>query len=155
MRSPTADNRTTDKTILLVDDNPDDRELALLAFETIDVRQQVRVAHDGAEALNFLFGRPGGSSPLPLPTVILLDLNLPRMNGLEVLQQIRTHESTRLVPVIILTTSTEDRDLIQSYSLGCNSYIRKPLDFEQFQEAIRQLGSYWLLLNQIPPFPFL
>ena len=153
MSSPTIQR---DKTILLVDDNPDDRELALLAFEALNIGQQVRIAQDGAEALNLLFGIDRGmSSPFPLPTIILLDLNLPRINGLEVLHQIRTHEATRFLPVVILTTSTENRDLVQSYSLGCNSYIRKPVDFEQFQEAIRQLGSYWLLLNQVPPPTFL
>ena len=145
----------TNKTILLVEDNPDDRELAMLAFEAIEIGQQVSVAEDGVAALDFLFGTDQrmGSAPLPMPTVILLDLKLPRVSGLEVLQQIRAHERTRLLPVVILTTSNEDRDLVESYSLGCNSYIRKPVDFEQFQEAIRQLGLYWLLLNQIPPIP--
>jgi two-component system, response regulator len=145
-----------DRSILLIDDNPDDRELTLLAFESLHLGHQVRVAQDGAEALDFLFGAgPLGPTGFPLPKMILLDLNLPRMNGLEVLQRIRTHEATRLLPVVILTTSTEHRDLVQSYSLGCNSYIRKPVDFEQFQEAIRQLSSYWLLLNQVPPLTLL
>ncbi|HEY9906418.1 MAG TPA: response regulator [Thermosynechococcaceae cyanobacterium] len=142
----------TSKTILLVDDNPDDRELALLAFDALGLRQQVQVAEDGAAALDHLFEiERSRDRPLPpLPSIVLLDLKLPRMTGLEVLQQIRSHERTRSLPVVILTTSTEDRDLVQSYSLGCNSYIRKPVDFEQFQEAIRQLGLYWLLLNQVP-----
>lgn len=137
------------KTILLVEDNPDDEELTLLAFRKNNFTNRVIVAHDGAEALDILFGERAQTEPLPF--LILLDLKLPKVDGLEVLQQIRSHERTKLLPVVILTSSKEEKDLIASYSLGCNSYIRKPVNFPDFIEAARQLNLYWLLLNQHPP----
>ncbi len=142
-----------DKTILLVEDNPDDETLTLRALQKNHILNPVILARDGAEALDYLFGTgEDGARALPnLPEVVLLDLNLPKVSGLEVLQKIRSNERTRLLPVVILTTSTEDRDRIESYRLGANSYIRKPVDFEQFSEAVRQLGMYWLVLNQGPP----
>jgi CheY-like chemotaxis protein len=142
----------TEKTILLVDDNPDDRELALLAFEAIGIVNQVKVARDGIEALDYLLNASNGKDlSKQLPSLVLLDLKLPKVDGLEVLRRLRTHESTKHLPVVVLTTSTEDQDLVESYKLGCNSYIRKPVDFDEFQEVVRQLGMYWLLLNQSPP----
>ncbi|OGQ88082.1 MAG: two-component system response regulator [Deltaproteobacteria bacterium RIFOXYD12_FULL_56_24] len=141
------------KMILLVEDNPDDEALTLRALKKNNILNKVVVARDGAEALDFLFGTGvhAGRDAALLPEVILLDLNLPKLNGLEVLKQLRNHQQTSLLPVVILTTSNEDRDKIESYRLGCNSYIRKPVDFHQFSEAIRQLGIYWLVLNQAPP----
>jgi CheY-like chemotaxis protein len=142
-----------DKTILLVEDNPDDEALAIRALKRHHISNQIVVAHDGVEALDYLFGRGAyaGRDISIKPTVVLLDLKLPRMNGLEVLQQIREDERTRLLPVVVLTTSSEEQDMLDSYSYGCNSYIRKPVDFVQFSEAIRQLGMYWLLMNEPPP----
>lgn len=139
--------------ILLVEDNPDDEALTLRALEKNNILNKVVVARDGAEAIDFLNGTGihAGRDTSVQPEVILLDLNLPKLNGLEVLKKIRENEKIRLLPVVILTTSNEDRDKIESYRLGCNSYIRKPVDFLQFNEAIRQLGIYWLLLNQAPP----
>ncbi|MFH1020539.1 MAG: response regulator [Pseudomonadota bacterium] len=141
------------KIILLVEDNPDDEALTIRALEKNNILNTVVVARDGAEALDFLnaTGSHAGRDTSVLPELVLLDLNLPKLNGLEVLKKIRGNEHTRLLPVVILTTSNEDRDKIESYRLGCNSYIRKPVDFVQFNEAIRQLGIYWLLLNQGPP----
>ncbi len=139
--------------ILLVEDNPDDEALTLRALRTAHVSPEVVVARDGVEALDYLFGtgRHAGRGPGLLPHVVLLDLKLPRVDGLEVLRRIRSDERTRLLPVVILTSSTEDRDRIESYRLGSNSYVRKPVDFGQFAEAVRQLGLYWLVLNQPPP----
>lgn len=139
-----------EKIILLVEDNPDDELLTLMAFKDNNITNEVVVAHDGVEALDFLFGNENGNQPEEdnLPQVILLDLNLPKVNGLEVLQQIRSHPRTRLLPVVILTSSKEEVDIIKSYRLGANSYVRKPVDFEQFSEAIKQLGLYWLSLNE-------
>lgn len=141
------------KTILLIEDNPDDEILTLRALKKNNILNKVIVARDGAQALELLFGTTeSGDKKLDrLPQIILLDLNLPKINGLEVLKEIRTHEKTSLLPVIILTTSNEEKDRIESYKLGANSYIRKPVDFEQFSNAILQLGVYWLLLNQGPP----
>jgi CheY-like chemotaxis protein len=138
--------------ILLVEDNPDDVALALRALKRNHIANEVVVATDGVEALDFLFcrGAHSGRNPADLPEVVLLDLKLPKLQGLEVLQQIRADERTRLLPVVVLTTSSEDRDIIESYRLGANSYIRKPVDFDQFTEAIRHLGMYWLVLNQSP-----
>lgn len=138
------------KIILLVEDNPDDELLTLMAFKDNNITNEIVVAHDGAEALEFLFGaeNSGQSDGDNLPQVILLDINLPKINGLEVLQQIRSHPRTRLLPVVILTSSKEEVDIIKSYRLGANSYVRKPVDFEQFSEAIKQLGLYWLSLNE-------
>jgi len=139
--------------ILLVEDNPDDEALTIRALQKNNILNEVVVARDGAEALDFLngTGKYAGRDISILPEVVLLDLNLPKLNGLEVLKRIRESAQTKLLPVVILTTSNEDRDKIESYRLGCNSYIRKPVDFVQFSEAIRQLGMYWLLLNQGPP----
>jgi CheY-like chemotaxis protein len=136
-------------TILLVEDNPDDEELTRLAFEQNHISNTLTVARDGAEALDLLFGTDGGCGGCR-PNVILLDLKLPKVDGLEVLRRIRGDERTRLLPVVILTSSREEQDLIASYSLGCNSYVRKPVNFPEFVEAVRQLGLYWLLLNEQP-----
>ncbi len=142
-----------DKAILLVEDNPDDEALTLRALKRQQIPNQVIVAHDGVEALDYLFGTGMyGDRPLSkLPAVILLDLKLPRIDGLEVLRRLRADRRTRLVPVVVLTTSSEEQDRHKSYTLGCNSYIRKPVDFVQFTEVVRQLGQYWLTLNETPP----
>jgi len=139
--------------ILLVEDNPDDEALTLRALQKNNIINEVVVARDGVEALDFLFGTGAyaGRDLGLMPEVILLDINLPKINGLEVLEKIRANERTRLLPVVILTTSNEEQDKIKSYTLGANSFIRKPVDFQQFSEAIRQLGVYWLVLNQSPP----
>lgn len=141
-----------DKIILLVEDNPDDEVLTLRALRKNNILNQVVVARDGVEALDYLFGTGihAGRDTESQPQVILLDLKLPKLDGLEVLKRIRADVRTRLQPVVILTTSNEDRDIISSYELGANSFIRKPVDFEQFMEAVRQLGLYWLVLN-VPP----
>jgi CheY-like chemotaxis protein len=140
------------KSILLVEDNPDDEALTLRALKKNNIANAVNVARDGEEALDYLFarGRYKGREPADLPTVVLLDLKLPKIDGLEVLTQLRAHERTRLLPVVILTSSKEEQDLLRGYRLGANSYIRKPVDFDQFVEAIRQLGLYWLVLNEAP-----
>ncbi|MGH7443256.1 MAG: response regulator [Longimicrobiales bacterium] len=135
--------------ILLVEDNPDDQELTLRALRKNNIANEVLVAHDGVEALDMLIGPEAGA----LPQLVLLDLKLPRMDGLEVLSRLRAHPRTRLLPIVILTSSDEDSDLISGYSLGANSYVRKPVDFARFTEAVRQLGLYWLVLNQHPPRP--
>ncbi len=144
---------TTKRIILLVEDNPDDEALTLRAFRKSNIVNQIIVARDGVEALDYLFstGMHQDRDEDLSPQIILLDLNLPKVNGLEVLQKIRTHEKTRLIPVIILTSSNEERDIVESYGLGANSYIRKPVDFEQFVNAVQQLGLYWLVLNELPP----
>ena len=141
------------KYILLVEDNPDDVVLAMRALKKNHIANEVVVARDGVEALDFLFaeGAQRDRNPSDLPEVVLLDLKLPKLHGLEVLQQIRADERTQLLPVVVLTTSSEDRDIVESYRLGANSYIRKPVDYDQFTEAIRQLGMYWLVLNQGVP----
>jgi two-component system response regulator len=136
--------------ILLVEDSRDDVALTLRAFKAHNITNEVIVASDGAQALEVLFGTEGDPQPKHLPSIVLLDLNLPKVNGLEVLQRIRADERTRFLPVVILTSSTEQRDLIESYKLGVNSYVRKPVDFVEFTEAAKQLGLYWLLLNQSP-----
>jgi two-component system response regulator len=143
------------KTILLVEDNPDDEALTLRALKRNNILNEVIVARDGAEALDYLFARAAhsGRDTGKQPEVILLDLKLPKVDGLEVLQQIRQNEYTRRLAVVILTSSNEERDIIAGYDLGANSYIRKPVDFNQFMEAIRQLGLYWLVLNVSPPNP--
>lgn len=142
-----------DKLILLVEDNPDDVTLTLRAFRKNKIGNNVVVVKDGAEALEFLFctGAYADRDPNDKPQVILLDIKLPKVDGLEVLRQIRTDGRTQLLPVIILTSSKEQQDLINGYKLGANSYIRKPVDFIQFTEAVRQLGLYWLVLNEPPP----
>jgi two-component system response regulator len=139
--------------ILLVEDNPDDELLTLRALKKNNIRNEVSVAQDGVEALEFLFGAGPGkdSQPNPLPELILLDLKLPRIDGLEVLRRIRGNERTRLIPVVMLTNSIEEQDLLRGYGLGANSYVRKPVDFQQFIAAVGQLGLYWLILNESPP----
>lgn len=141
--------------LLLVEDNPDDEELTLLAFEQSPIAHEVVVARDGVEALDYLFGTGiyAGRDMSTMPALILLDLQLPRINGLEVLQRLRSDKRTKLLPVVILTTSNEQQDLINSYHLGCNSYMCKPVDYNQFVTAVQQLGMYWLLLNEPPPPP--
>jgi CheY-like chemotaxis protein len=141
------------KTILLVEDNPDDEALTLRAFKKSNIINRVIVARDGAEALDYLFatGAYADRDPDELPQIILLDLKLPKVDGLEVLRRLRADERTKFLPVVILTSSNEERDIIDSYDLGANSYVRKPVDFIQFGEAVRQLGLYWLVLNESPP----
>lgn len=138
------------KIILLVEDNPDDEKLTLLAFKDSNVANQVVVARDGEEALDYLFGTGAhGERDLSImPAVILLDLKLPKVDGLEVLKRLRANERTRRFPVVILTSSREQQDVVESYNLGANSYVRKPVDFAQFMEATKQLGLYWLVLNE-------
>ena len=140
------------KTILLVEDNPDDRDLTIRAFERHKISNQVVIAEDGEEALDYLFmtGRSKDRDPEANPTVVLLDLKLPKVMGLDVLRRMRADERTRRMPVVVLTSSNEERDIITSYDLGANSFVRKPVDFSQFLEAARQLGLYWLMLNEPP-----
>lgn len=137
------------KTILLAEDNPDDEALILRALKENNITNKIIVARDGAEALNWLFGADQDNNVMP--QAILLDLKLPKVDGLQVLQQIRASPRTRLLPVIILTSSDEEKDIIESYSQGANSYIRKPVEFNNFVQAIRQVGWYWLALNEPPP----
>jgi CheY-like chemotaxis protein len=139
-----------DKPILLVEDNPDDVELTMMALEKSRISNEVVVVGDGVEALDYLFARGdfAGRDAGVMPQVILLDLNMPRMDGLEFLRRIRADEKTRLLPVVVLTTSNEDKDKIESYKLGANSFVRKPVDFQQFVEAVQQLGLYWMVLNK-------
>jgi two-component system response regulator len=143
----------TAKVILLVEDNQDDEELALLAFKKGQVANEVVVARDGVEALDYLFGTGthAGRDVGVLPQLMLLDLKLPKVDGLEVLRRVRADPRTRRLPVVILTSSGEEEDLIKGYDLGANSYVRKPVDFTQFIDAVRQLQVYWLVLNEPPP----
>ena len=142
-----------EKIILLVEDNPDDVELTLRAFKKNKIRNRVIIAKDGVEALDYLFGTGvhAGRDMKELPVVVMLDLKLPKIDGMEVLKRIRRDGRTKLIPVVILTSSMEESDVINGYSLGANSYIRKPVEFNQFVEAIRHLGLYWLLWNEPPP----
>ncbi len=146
---------SNERIILLVEDNPMDEELTLRALKRSNVLNPVVVARDGAQALDYLFARGShaGRDPAAMPQVILLDLKLPKIDGLEVLKALRANEFTKLLPVVILTSSVEEQDLIRSYSLGANSYVRKPVDFAQFVEAVRQLGLYWLVMNETAPPP--
>jgi two-component system response regulator len=139
--------------LLLVEDNPRDVELTLVAFERFNLANRVYVVRDGAEALEYLFatGAHADRENDPHPRVVLLDLKLPKVDGIEVLRAIRGDPRTRTIPVVVLTSSRMERDIVDAYELGVNSYIVKPLDFEQFSEAVRGLGAYWLLLNQPPP----
>jgi CheY-like chemotaxis protein len=145
--------RSNHKVILLVEDNPDDEALAIRALKRHHIGNEIVVAHDGVEALDYLFctGIYADRDIANKPSVVLLDLKLPRIDGLEVLRRVREDLRTQFLPVVVLTTSSEEGDLLNSYSLGCNSYICKPVDFVQFSEAIRQLGMYWLLMNEPPP----
>jgi two-component system response regulator len=140
-------------TILLVEDNPDDEALTIRALKKDNIANEIIVARDGAEALDYLYGKGsynGRNVPIQ-PELIILDLKLPKLDGIEVLRKIRSEKKTELLPVVILTSSNEEKDLIDSYKLGANSYIRKPVDFDQFMSAARQLKLYWLILNESPP----
>jgi two-component system response regulator len=141
------------RTILLVEDNPDDEALTLRALQKNNIRNEVVVAHDGAEALDYLFGTGTftGRNIEVLPQVVLLDLKLPKLDGLSVLRKLRADPRTKLLPIVILTSSIEEQDRLSGYDLGANSYVRKPVDFNQFIEAIRHLGLYWLILNEPVP----
>ena len=144
-----------DKIILLIEDNPDDEALTLRALEKNNIKNDVVVARNGAEALDYLFGTGpyAGRDLTVMPQVTLLDLKLPKIDGLEVLRQLRANELTRLLPVVILTSSNEEQDRVNGYGLGANSYVRKPIDFGQFTDAVRQIGLYWLILNESAPAP--
>lgn len=141
------------RTILLVEDNPDDETLTLRALRRNSIANEVVVAHDGVEALDYLWGEGSyqGRDVREMPAVVLLDLKLPRVDGLEVLGRLRSDPRTELVPVVILTSSKEEQDLVNGYKLGANAYVRKPVDFTQFMDAVRQLGLFWLVLNEAPP----
>lgn len=142
----------TEKTILLVEDNPDDEELMLRALKKSHILNKIDVAHDGVEALDYLFGtgKYAGSEMRDLPQLVLLDLKLPKVSGLEVLQKMRADPRTQIIPVVILTSSNEEEDILSSYRQGANSYVRKPVEFQKFSDAVQQLGLYWLLINQTP-----
>ena len=144
--------KVDDKVILLVEDNPDDELLTLRALKRNNITNKVVVVRDGAEALDYLLDSGTGldQGANILPQVILLDLRLPKIDGLEVLKRLRSERRTKLLPIVVLTSSDEEQDVVESYSLGANSFVRKPVDFDQFSEAVRQLGMYWLLLNQSP-----
>ena len=139
----------TSRTILLVEDNPDDEALTLRAFKKSNIRNEVVVMRDGAEALAYLF--PGNGDAAPCPALILLDLNLPKVGGLELLRKMRADERTQLIPVVVLTSSKLDEDILDSYRNGANAYVRKPVRFSDFAEAVRTLGVFWLLLNEPAP----
>jgi CheY-like chemotaxis protein len=145
-------NDPSQRVILLVEDNADDELMTVRAFRKSNIRNPIVVVRDGAEALDYLFvqGRHADRDPSIRPQVILLDLHLPRIDGLEVLRRIRAHEQTRTLPVVILTSSKEERDLVEGYQLGVNSFVHKPVDVTAFFEAVRQLGMYWIVLNEMP-----
>ncbi len=138
---------------MLVEDNPDDIELTLRTLKQYNIRNEIAVVRDGAEALDYLFatGTYSDRDTTTMPAVVILDLKLPKVDGLEVLQRMRADERTKLVPVVILTSSKEERDMVNSYKFGANSYVQKPVDFTEFVEAARQLGLYWLVINEPPP----
>jgi CheY-like chemotaxis protein len=142
-----------DNVILLVEDNPNDEELTLRALKRNKIKNEVAVVRDGAEALDYLFARGAYAQrdPFVLPEIVLLDLKLPKVDGVEVLRRIRADDRTKVLPVVILTSSNEEKDILGSYSAGCNSYVRKPVEFNRFAEAVRQLGLYWLVVNERPP----
>ena len=145
-------NTVKDRTILLVEDNPDDADLTLLAFQEGSLTNEIVVARDGEEALHYLFGTgPYADQTTDLPAVILLDLKLPKIGGLDVLKQIRSDARTNCLPVVVLTSSKEEEDIMRSYSLGANAYVRKPVDYGEFVKAAQTLGLFWLLLNEAPP----
>jgi len=137
--------------ILVVEDNDDDLELALRALRGHDARDEIALARDGVEASEFLFGTGDGPATRPLPSVVFLDLKLPRVSGFEVLRRIRADARTKLLPVVVLTSSREEEDIVSSYTLGANSYVRKPVDYATFRSAVRSLRDYWLALNEVPP----
>jgi two-component system response regulator len=142
-----------EKIILLVDDNPDDEELTIMALNDSNILNEVIVAHDGVEALDYLFGG-GKFADRDLsfqPQIVLLDLKLPKLGGLEVLKRMRSDPRTQFIPVVVLTSSSEEEDIVSSYRLGANSYVRKPIEFHRFADAVRQLGLFWLLINEVPP----
>jgi two-component system, response regulator len=143
----------SEKTILLVEDNPDDEELTLTALKQSKILNEVIIARDGVEALAYLFatGKYAGRDATRPPQLILLDLNLPKLSGLQLLERLRADPRTALIPVVILTTSSEEEDVIASYRLHANSYIRKPVEFHRFADAVQQMGLYWLVLNEAPP----
>ena len=143
----------SEKIILFIEDNPDDVKLTLRAFKKNNIQNEIIVAHDGVEGLDYLFGSGpyAGRDTSVVPQLVLLDLKMPKMDGLEVLRRIRADDRTKLLPVVILTSSKEEQDIVNGYSLGANSYVRKPVNFTEFVEAVRQLGLYWLLLNEPPP----
>ncbi len=144
---------TTQRPILLVEDNQDDELLTIRALKKSNIANEIVVARDGVQALEFLFGTGAhaGRDTSVLPQVVLLDLNLPRVGGIDVLRRIRQEEQTKMLPVVVLTSSKEEEDIVKSYSMGANSYVRKPVDFAQFSEAVKALGLFWLLLNEAPP----
>lgn len=143
----------TEKIILLVEDNPDDEELTMMALKQNRFINKVVIARDGEEALDYLFGTGmyAGKERPPLPTIVLLDLKLPKLNGLDVLKRMRADPVVQMIPVVILTSSDEQKDILASYRLGANSYVRKPVEFQSFSESVRQLGQYWLMINLAPP----
>jgi len=145
-------NTARGKAIMLVEDNPDDRDLTLRALKKNNIANQVIVAEDGVEALDYLFGtgKYDGRDVGDVPLFILLDLKLPKVDGIEVLKKLRADDRTAIIPVVILTSSNEDQDMLSGYKLGANSYVRKPVDFDQFSETVRQLGMYWLVINESP-----
>lgn len=141
------------KTILLVEDNPDDEELTIRSLRKANISNEIIIAHDGSEAVDYLFchGPHAGRDPDKLPALVLLDLKLPKLNGIDVLKQMRANQHTALIPVVILTSSSEDEDKLNCYLSGANSYVRKPVDFRAFADAVTQLGIFWMLHNQLPP----
>ena len=142
-----------DKVILIVEDNPDDEEFTLRALRRAKVTNEIVVTRDGSEALDWLYGTGAhaGRDTSAMPTVVLLDLKLPKLSGIDVLKRMRMEESTRFTPVVVLTSSSEDEDMLRSYASGANSYVRKPVEFADFANAVAQLGIYWMLLNEPPP----